>query len=376
MTRKIINLIIAVLFVPSVLLAQGRIADIWTQPAIFMADEPISIFFDVSGTVLDGISEDEGVCVWTWFPADPGDPWGSPTDKTKLKHVEGNVWRLDMTPTDFYNKPANEISAFYGQLQNWAGTKITDAFAPDQDPPNDIQVYSLAGIKGEELIEYFPKQFTTDRPLSVLINANNLYPDDCTNDPVPGQLAEAPNVHVHGGVNDWSIVVENNAANLTKTEMTAMGDGIYRWDLVPQEYFDLPEDYVLTNISAVFASSDWAYIGKNVNCTDFFIDAPEIPDIPIPDLVFFPSKFSQKDILIITRADNEPGVTGMNYTITAGSKTLTGSFEGNNKKLTAFINLADELKSESGLESIHIELKDNNNRIVSKNDIPLVQINQ
>ncbi|HPR32083.1 MAG TPA: hypothetical protein PLK12_08305, partial [Prolixibacteraceae bacterium] len=98
------------LLLPVLLTAQGRIYEIWTEPAAFMADEAVSVFFDVSGTVLDGISESEGVCVWTWFPSSPADAWGNPTDKTKLKHVEGNIWRWDLVPTELYNKPAGEIN--------------------------------------------------------------------------------------------------------------------------------------------------------------------------------------------------------------------------------------------------------------------------
>lgn len=375
MTKKILYLLIAVLLAPLFSLAQGHIKEIWTQPVVFKADEKVSIFFDITGTDLAAVAEEKGVCVWTWFPADPGETWGKPSAAATLTHVDGNIWRWDVNPAEFYKVDASSISALYGQLQTISGEKQA-FFAPDQDPPNDIKIPSLSSIKGDALIDYFPKLFTLDRPLSVLINANNLYPDQCGNNPVPGQLAGAPNVHVHGGVNDWSIVVENNPVNVNKTLLTEMGDGIYRWDFIPNNYFGLPDNFILKNISAVFASADWAYIGKNTGCTDFFIDAPVLPDVPIPSLVFFPSKFSKKDIVVITRSDNEPGVTGMTYTISAGSKTITGSFEGTNATLTAYINLADELKDVSGLDKIHVELKDNTGRVVSKNDIPLVQLNE
>jgi len=39
------------LTLPFAAMAAGRIAEIWTQPAVFKADEPVSWFFDVTGTV-------------------------------------------------------------------------------------------------------------------------------------------------------------------------------------------------------------------------------------------------------------------------------------------------------------------------------------
>lgn len=373
MNKKILYLLISVLLVPIFSMAAGRIAEIWTQPAVFKADEQVTFYFDVTGTDLADITED--IYLWSWFPTEPDAGNGAnSSDFAKLTQVNGNVWKITMTPTEYYGVGASQITAFYGLLKTKNFSKASNAFAPDQDPANDIRIYDLSTIKGEAILDFKPKQFTLDRPLSVLLNANNTFPDQCGDNPIKGELANAPNVHVHSGVNTWSIVVENNAANVNKTGLTHLGDGIYRWDFIPNEYFGLAEGFAVTNISAVFASNNWAFIGKNVNCTDFFIDAPVIPDIPIPDLVFFPSKISKKDILSIIRTDNEPYVSALNYTITAGSKILTGSFTGTNKTFTAYINLPDELKEVGTLDKIQIEIKDNTGRIVSKNDMPLVQL--
>ncbi|MBN2805622.1 MAG: hypothetical protein JXR22_03110, partial [Prolixibacteraceae bacterium] len=100
--RKILQLIIVVLLAPAFALAQGRIAEIWSQPAVFTGNEQVSIFFDITGTELASVAEEQGVCVWTWYPADPGEAWGNPSDKTKLKHVSGNIWRWDLNPAELY----------------------------------------------------------------------------------------------------------------------------------------------------------------------------------------------------------------------------------------------------------------------------------
>jgi hypothetical protein len=357
---------------PVALLAQGTIAEIWTQPAVFKADEQVSFFFDVTGTVLDGIEESEGVRVWSWFPNSPDGNWANPSDKTKLKHVGGNIWRWDLKPTEMYNLPADQISAFYGQLQNYAGTKVTDAFAPDKN--NAIYVYSLEAIKADNaIIDYYPKQFNKKRPLSILINANHTW-SGCESTAKQGELAKAPEVRMHGGVNNWGVQVMNSPENITKTELTHLGNGIYRKDIILNDYFGLTDDYKLININMVFANSTWAYQGKDVNCGDFVIIAPEIAEEPIPELILFPQKISKKDIFCIIRRTNESYVSKLNYTITAGSKTLTGTFEGTKAEMTAYIDLATNLKDVTGIDKLHLVITDNTNRKVADTDVPLVQL--
>ncbi len=352
--------------------SQGRIAEIWTQPAVFKADEPVSWYFDVTGTALEG--ETEGIYMWTWFPSEPdAGNWNNSSDFAALTHVEGNIWRFDLIPTEYYGVEASSVTAFYGLLKNKNGTKVTDAFAPDQTPPNDIRLYDLSAIKGTALIDYYPKNFTVDRPLSILVNANNTW-SKCNTTPVQGDLANASNVHMHSGVNNWNIIVENNAANLSKTLLDSLGDGIYRMDLILKDYYGLSDDYTLNNINIVFADDAWTYEGKALNCSDFLIEAPEAPVEPIPSLIFFPQKISRKDILCILRQKNESYVTGLTYRITAGTIEIAGSFEGNKDEMKACVDLVTALKDATTLDKIHVVIKDNTGRTITDSDIPLVQL--
>ena len=92
-----------------------------------------------------------------------------------------------------------------------------------------------------------------------------------------------------------------------------------------------------------------------------------------PELIFFPKKISQKDLLIIIRKNNEspPSLT---YTISAGSKTISGEFKGNKTEMRAYINLVDELKDLSGLEKITVVIKNSKGVIITTTDIPLVTL--
>jgi hypothetical protein len=364
-------LLLSIILLPLFAMSQGRIAEIWTQPAIFTATDSVSWFFDVTGTALDG--ETEGIYMWTWFPSEPdAGNFTNSSDFAALTHVDGNIWRFDLVPTEYYGVDASTITAFYGLLKNDDGTKVTDAFAPDQVPPNDIKIYDLSTIKGSALIDYYPKEFTTDRPLSILVNVNNTW-SDCETTAVQGDLANASNVHMHGGVNLWDIQVQNNAENLDKTVLTDLGDGIYRIDLILEDYFALSDNYVLSNINMIFADDAWAHMGKDVACADFLIQAPESPVIVPPELFFYPQKISQKDIMIIKRTNNEEGVTTLYYKITAGTVEITGEFEGNADDMTAYIDLVTPLKDITGVEKINVVITDNNNRTIIDSDISLIQ---
>jgi hypothetical protein len=353
-------------------LAQAPIAEIWTEPAIFLADEPVSWYFDITGTSLAG--ETEGVYMWSWYPTEPDSGnWLNSSEFAAMTYVEGNIWRMDLTPTEYYGVEASTISAFYGLLKNKDGSKFTGAFAPDQVPPNDIKIYDLSTIKGAALIDYYPKEFSTDRPLSILVNAGNTW-SKCETSAVQGDLANAENVHLHGGVNLWDIQVQNNSENLDKTRLTDLSDDVYRIDFILEDYFALPENYTLENINMVFADSSWTYEGKDVACADFLIIAPEMPEVIPPELSFYPQKISKKDILIITRKNNESNVTNLYYTITAGTATINGEFEGTVDEMTAYIDLVTPLKDITGLETINVVITDNNDRTITDTDITLIQL--
>jgi hypothetical protein len=366
--KKIICTFYILLTLPFAAMAAGRIAEIWTQPAVFQADEPVSWYFDVTGTDLAGLTS--GVYMWTWFPSEPdAGNYSNSSEFAALTYVEGNIWRFDLTPTEYYGVEASSVTAFYGLLKNKDGSKATDAFAPDQVPANDIQIYSLNTIKGTALLDYYPKTFASDRPLSILINANNTW-SGCETTAIQGDLANAANVHMHGGINLWDIVVENNAANLSKTELAPLGDGIYRMDLILDDYFALPDGYNLNNINMVFADDTWSHLGKDKACADFLIAATEEP---VSELKFFPQKISRKDILVIIRSNNESYVTSLTYTITAGTAVLTGSFEGKAAEMTAYIDLVTGLKGLNP-EKINVVIKDNTGRVIADTDIPLVAL--
>ena len=309
----------------------GPIAKIWSQPAIFKADEQVSIFFDVTGTQLDG---DAGpVYMWTWSPKEPDKGnFNNSSDFAKLTHVSGNIWKWVVTPTVYYGVPSDSITTLWLLLKTKNGSKQTP------NTGSSITLYDFTTIKSTGIMDYQPQDFTIDKPLSILVNTLNTWSGCDAGPGVQGALASSDNVHFRSGINDWSVIVENNTANLTKTAMTNLGDSIYRIDIIPKDYYNAG-DIAYQNIKFVFANAEATLVGKDVECAQFSIDVPVQPVPPQPELTIFPQKITQKDILYLVRTDNEEGVTSLSYTITGDTKVISGNFSGSAAKFEAYIEI-------------------------------------
>lgn len=356
------------LIVPNYLYSQVKEPVIhWSQPAAFIPSEEVSFYFDVTGTKLEG---ENAIYIHSWFPSDQTADV-RPESELALTHIEGNVWRFDMTPTEFYERTADQIyesGAFYGMLRTADWSKADVFFTPDIEA-SQISIPDLTAIKGDKVIEAYPANFTQDKPVSFLINAHNTWSNNSGGDCVSGELNNADQVVVHSGVNDWEIVTPSDQP---QAKLTKIDDGIWRMDMILKEYYSLPEDYNLENINMVFASTDWQWQGIDIGCNDFKIYAPDIPIPPPPSLYFFPLKISINDILIITRDNNDRGQR-LSYTITGGDKTISGELEGAMTRQRAFINIAEQFKGKD-LSKINVLIKDQNEKVIYDGEMPLVEV--
>lgn len=346
--------------------AQGKIAGIWTQPAIFVANEEVTIFFDVTGTALAG--EAGPIYLWSWFPSEPdAGNWASSSEFARLTQVEGNVWKITMTPTEYYNKPAADVFSLYGLLKLKDGSKVTDAFAPDMG--NAVNLYDMNSIKGSKIIDFYPKTIPGDKPFSILLNTNNTW-SGC--DPGPGAqgaLSTASNVHIHSGLNDWAVIVENNPTNADKTKLTDLGDGIYRMDMIPREYYG--QQVPIKKLNAVFANQDWSKLGFDKNCADFLLTPIGVEPVE-EGFAFFPQKLTQKDLFSVIAVNDNGQINALSYTITAGDKTIQGAFEGARPTYQAYIDLATNLKGVTGLTKFHLTVKGSNGSTLLDTDFSLI----
>lgn len=358
MKKTLIYILVAILLPISSFSQEeaGDITKIWTHPVVYNYDEEVSWYFDLSGTTF---TEDEDIYIWIWSPSEPdAGNWENSSDFAKLTPVGNMVWRFDLTPTEYFNVSIEDIKAsagFWLRLKNKDGSK--------QSGVGSIPITDFAGFASSgDVFKFYPTKFYLDKPLSILFNST-----------LVDGFEGATSIHMHAGLNDWDpdAMQEYQAwlpEIVEKTKLVDMGDGLYRMDLIPEEYFTVPEGYVMNNMVFLFVKNEWEQ-----TTPDFVMTAPDVPIPAKPVLYFFPQKISKKDILVLIRKNNETRISSLSYSITAGEKTLTGDFSGPKDEMKAFINLLDELNGMS-VNKINVVITDNTGRVITDTEIPLVQL--
>lgn len=360
MKKRILTIIGFILFSLTTLKAQEAIPNpdkMWTVPAVYAMDEPVTWFFDLASAAQ--LADGEDLYMWIWAPTNPT---GTPI----LLEYEGDwIWSISFTPTEFFGMTAEELFAntepFYFLLRDLDATKLTGTLSfPKVDYIKDF-------AESGKVMDYAPADFQLGSTLSILFNANL----------AEGFTPVSSTVHMHGALNDWDAQQTFDAwlpEIRDKTEFKDMGNGIYKKDLVPLTYFGVTEEYEMENVVFVVAK----YNGDDANpdwggaSADFKIIAPGVPVPPPPSLYLFPLKISINDILVITRDNNSRGQR-LSYTITGGDKTLSGEMDGAMSRQRAFVNIAEEFKG-MNISKIGILIKDQNEIVIYEGDIPLVKV--
>jgi len=353
--KKLIHIVLlAFMMLPALVKAQenvGTPAKIWSYPVVYKYDEQVTWFFDLSTTTF---AETEDVYLWIWSPSEPdAGNFENSSEFAKLTYVGNKVWSFTLTPTVYFSRTPQEIkdsAGFWFRLKNKTGTRQSEVSSVTYTPFDD---FSTSG----ELVRAYPPKPTLDGGLSILFNANNAE-----------GFAGAESVHFHSGLNNWDIKVEYQASVpeiVEKTKLKHLGDGIYKMDLIPSQYYNTPAGYVMQNLNFLMVKDNWAK-----TTPDQVLNAAEFIPPPPPKFMFFPTQISKKDFLGIIRTNNETNVNKLTYTVTAGSKVITGEFSGTVSEIKGFVNLVSELNGVDVTE-IHVVVKDNNDRVISDSILPL-----
>lgn len=355
--KKVLYSLLLTLIVPLAAISQtqeaGDIYKIWTNPVIYNFDESVSWYFDLTGTTF---AENEDLYIWIWSPSEPdAGNWNNSSDFAKLTYVGTMVWKFDITPTTYFNMTAEQIASsagFWLRLKDKTGLK--------QSGVSSVPITDFSGFatSGEPFMVY-PDKFYINQPMSIIFNSN-----------LVAGFEGATTVHMHAGLNNWDVKQEYQAwlpEIVLKTQLVDMGNGIYRKDIIPAEYFSTPEGYVMTVINFLFVKDNWA-----ATTPDYILYAPDVPIPPDPVLSFFPMKISVKDFLIISRQYNSPGQK-LKYTVTGGTNTISGDFTGNMDLQKAHINLISNFGN-MDINKLTVTITDLSDAIIFEGDIPLVKI--
>lgn len=359
MKKIIYTILLSFIMLPQLIQAQteeaGVIGSMYSYPVVYNYDEQVVWYFDLSTTTF---TAEEDIYLWIWSPSEPdAGNWENSSDFSKLKY-EGNMkWSISLTPTQYFGMTSQEIATsagFWFRLKNKTGTKQTDVV-------NMSRIDFSSFYTDNEMIRSYPMSPMIDAGVSILFNSNL----------VEG-FENAGSVHFHSGLNEWSVLQEYQAwlpEIVEKTKLKNLGNGFYKMDLIPSQYYGTAADFVMENIVFILVKDDWAGTSPSQ-----VIYAGEYIAPPSPEFMFFPLQISQKDFLGIIRKNNEVGVNKLIYTISAGTKIISGEFSGGVSEIKGFINLVSELKGIENLTEIHVLVKDNKGTTISDTTIPLKKL--
>ena len=356
MKSIIYTILIAFFLTPNLLQAQeemGAPNKIWSYPVIYNYDEEVTWYFDLSTT---SFTPTEEVYLWAWSPSEPdAGNWENSSEFAHLSNEGNMVWSLTLTPTEYFSMTSDEIAAsagFWLRLKDLTGAKQSDVINLTYTPFSSFYT-------ADELLRSYPTEPTLDGGLSILFNSN-----------LVAGFENVPSVHFHSGLNNWSILQEYQAwvpEVVEKTKLKDLGNGFYKMDLIPAEYYnDIPDGFIMENITFLMVAADWV-----ANSGDQVLNAAEYIPPPPPVFRFFPLQISKKDFLGISRINNEVGVNKLIYTVSAGNIEITGEFDGGVSEIKGFIDLPSRLQGVSNVNEIHVLIKDNTDRIISDTTIPL-----
>lgn len=170
--------------------AKFSVAQVTTIPVFPVADEPVTITIDVTGTELENFSWNNTtnpVYIWAWLPECSSscdaptnvNPATSPAqDAAKAYRISTNKYQIVITPTTFFNKPAAEITrmGFLLKAKDWAGGQTPD-YMLDIAAEDDFIVsiatpstFPLFKSQGEQL----PVTANTSEAADLVLKINNV----------------------------------------------------------------------------------------------------------------------------------------------------------------------------------------------------------
>lgn len=364
MKKIIYSLLMNFLLIPFLGKAQeqaGTPAEVRTYPVVYNVNEKVNWYFDLDGTTF---AKGQDIYLWAWSPSEPdAGNWENSSDFAKLTYVEDMLWKMELTPTTYFNNTIEQIKSsagFWMRLKDKTGTKQSEVI--NISLPDISEFLSSGNMYG-----VIPAKFHVKTPMAILFNANK------TNN--ASDFINAQSIHLHSGMNDWDAKIEYHAwefgidlpHSTEYTQMVYMGDGIFRKDIIPYQYYGVDEDYTMEKMNFLVVVRDWAGTSPD---GEFY--AADVPIPPPPAFYFFPLKASKKDILTLTRENNVKGQL-LNYTIVGGNKTLAGEMPGTAARKRVLINLGKEFK-DMDISKLSVTVKDQNDTMIYDGELPLVKV--
>jgi len=237
----------------------GQSQGIYFEPSPTDVTAPARLYVDIASSdcncpeLLDGDPDTNPLFIWAWNPNEARQPvngldvtngdWGSSNDNLAMKQDPDNpnLWYFDFvgaSMAEFYQVPAATLYAqgidFLIKEKNGA-----PADQPEQKSPDLNIIPEPLGCF--EKVCPFPTTFfqdeyffiTYDNTQETISALQNMGPDECF-------------IWFRISVNGGSLQVVQGASD--KFKMKYDGEGIFSVSMIPEEYFELSEGDILTQV--------------------------------------------------------------------------------------------------------------------------------
>lgn len=284
---------------------------LYSIPAAFDVNEDVTLYFDVTGTTLEG--ESGTMCFWSW--SDAGDNmnnggWG--TFGNILTKVDGkdNLYSITVNMKNDYPAGATQIQGLVVKQDASAQTGDSEPLLP----------FNFSRVGASSAVIY-PSAFSASTPVSIIANITGSAIDINT-----------AAVNLHSALDNWSGVNIPYDSDKNKTALSKVEgyEGVWRISFIPSEYFGIPENQKIINIMAVFNNGSWDQEMKD-NGNDFAFVPSAGEDGPA-GAKFFLSEFRLNDVLPIivntTGLDDDDPLKGYNENSMVFVVTLSDNVEG------------------------------------------------
>lgn len=356
--KKVLYLIVGLAFLS--MNARGQAVEVaaplsmWTIPAIFEMDQPVTLYVDLSG---GGFDEGEDIYWWVWQPSEPDKGNHANSSEFAKWEYDGNMmWKKSIIPTEYFGLSKEEMwnyeeRKFWCRVKDQSGTRESGVFSfsyPEQ---------SVADLVGSELWASDPADFNVLTQTSVYFNANQA-----------AGFSPGEDIYLNAQINnpeggdDYLFTYESEGAE--KTKMLYLGDGIYRKDIDVKSYFFIPSE---GNPEEGIVNADYELLyikGTATNgstTSDGFQLTPLSLDPGTPMVYLFPSAPLFENIFVINRVNPQPGEDPITYNITVrGFDSISGTLDrypntGADKNRSVYLYLPDYWES-CPTEEIRIRL--------------------
>jgi len=220
-----------------------------TYPAVPSFGENVSIIFNAALSDRDPLTGVSPIYMWAWANEyDPAEPpgqgsWGAYTDKALLEQIDGDIWRKDFNPLEYW-ETTTPMTEFGFLFANSTGTAQTEDHTITVVPPFNCDKPAVS----------FPRAFTQDDVVTIVCNTNL---EEFSN------LAGVEKMYIWSYTNsgdstdynplpEWNWIVYPPAA-VDKVKMENIGNGIHEITFIPYYFYGVDNpDYVITSLTIVF----------------------------------------------------------------------------------------------------------------------------